>query len=63
MQYLRSNMVRMTGFDMHFRVAKIEEATSVCTGVSKCPLDTCIKMGSNPAYKTNSAIAYRKGNL
>ena len=29
------------------RRAKIIVATSVCTGGSNCPLDSCIKMGSN----------------
>ncbi len=29
-------------------LAKIKVATSVCTGGSKCPPDTCTAMGSNP---------------
>ena len=29
--------------------AKIEVETSVCTGFSKCPPDTCSAMGSSPA--------------
>ena len=44
-------LVRMTGFDMHFRVAKIKVATSVCTGGRNCPPDNSIVMGSNPANK------------
>ena len=48
---------------MHFRFAKIIVVTSVCTDGRNCPPDSSIKMGSNPAYKTNSAIDYRKGNL
>ena len=34
---------------MHFRIAKIEVATSVCTGGRNCPPDSSIVMGSNPA--------------
>ena len=37
---------------MHFRVAKIKVATSVCTGGRNCPLDSSVEMGSNPVtYK------------
>ena len=34
---------------MHFRVAKIEVATSVCTGGRNCPPDSSTAMGSRPA--------------
>ena len=52
----------MTGFDMHFRYAKIMVATSVCTGDRHCPPDSAIEMGSNPANKTDLAKDYHKGN-
>ena len=38
----------MTGFDMHFRFAKINVATSVCTGGRNCPPDSSTDMGSSP---------------
>ena len=51
-------LIAVTGLDLHFALwAKIIVATSVCTGVSKCPPDTCIEMGSSrPRHKK-----YRRG--
>ena len=46
----RLYLVRATGLDMHFRFAKIEEATSVCTGGSNSPQDCCAAMGSSPVF-------------
>jgi len=47
-----------TGLDLHFsfpqRERKIEVETSVCTGHSKCPPDTCIQMGSSPVFLANN---------
>ena len=47
-----------TGLDLHFsfpqRERKIEVETSVCTGFSKCPPDTCIQMGSSPVFLANN---------
>ena len=48
---------------MHFRIAKIEVATSDCTGGRNCPPDSSTAMGSNPADKTNLAKVYHKGSL
>ena len=33
---------------MHFRFAKIDVATSVCTGGRNCPPDSSTAMGSSP---------------
>ena len=45
------------GLDLHLflslRKKKIYVGTSVCTGASKCPPDTCTAMGSSPTFGCN----------
>ena len=39
----------VAGLDLHFAFGEITVATSLRTGGSKCPPDTCIQMGSSLA--------------
>ena len=60
---MTTRLVRATGLDMHFRLAKIKVATSVCTGGRNCPPDSSAAMGSNPACRKDLIEDYHRGNL
>ena len=59
-------MEQGTVIDLHYLSPQegkiIDVGTSVCTGASKCPPDTCTAMGSSPTFGCNKKDRHASNN-